>query len=259
MQPSRAISLLIGALLLGRLGVSGAQEPAPPPVAPPSGESVQAVPAEPAPAVRQPGAAPTGTSIGAALGFIEVLPFRGRDRIQPELEAARHAIREAEADERQANELRGQTKAMVEVRKREISTIDARKKLAEKNKQEAEQVAFEAEKKVVETQKTFLERREALHRAELDAAKASKKLGQSTVRALELEMELSNRRSARSNAPGSAVVTLRQDNVIREMERRVLEAQRSQADAAKDLAGKDQDIARRRMELFRAQLAASGR
>jgi hypothetical protein len=46
--------------------------------------------------------------------------------------------------------------------------------------------------------------------------------------------------------------------VIRELERKTLEAQRAQAEAAKDVAAKDQDIAKRRLDLYQAQMAASG-
>jgi hypothetical protein len=51
---------------------------------------------------------------------------------------------------------------------------------------------------------------------------------------------------------------LRQDAVIRELERKTLEAQAARAEAAKDLAARDQDIAKRRLELYQAQAAASG-
>ena len=51
---------------------------------------------------------------------------------------------------------------------------------------------------------------------------------------------------------------LKQDEVIRELERRTLEAQRQQAQAQKDLASKDEDIAKRRLELYQAQAAATG-
>ena len=51
---------------------------------------------------------------------------------------------------------------------------------------------------------------------------------------------------------------LRQEGVIRELERKVLEAQRGQADREKQVADKHQDIAKRRLELYQAQSAAVG-
>jgi hypothetical protein len=51
---------------------------------------------------------------------------------------------------------------------------------------------------------------------------------------------------------------MRHENVIRELERKVLEAQRVQAEREKQVADKHQDIARRRLELYQAQGAAGG-
>ena len=143
--------------------------------------------------------------------------------------------------------------------KQEISSLDAKKKLADKNKQEAEKTALEAEKQSAERQKTFLERRLALYDAEVDQARAGKKLGEVTQRALKFELELANHRADRAKVVGvDATATLRQDEVIRDLERETLEAFRDRADAAKDFAAKDQDIARRRLDLYQAQVAASG-
>ena len=112
---------------------------------------------------------------------------------------------------------------------------------------------------MTERQKQFLERREALHGAELDQAKAAKQLAQSSQKALEMELQLSGRRADRSRVVGDRPAgTLRQDEVIRELERKTLEAQRQRAEAAKDVASRDQDIAKRRLDLYQAQMAAGG-
>jgi hypothetical protein len=116
-----------------------------------------------------------------------------------------------------------------------------------------------AEKKVAERQKEFLERRAALHGAELDQAKASKRRAEAAQTALEMELQLAGRRGDRARvAATDPTLTLQHDEVIRELERKTLEAQRQQAEAAKDVAARDQDIAKRRLELYQAQMAASG-
>ena len=46
--------------------------------------------------------------------------------------------------------------------------------------------------------------------------------------------------------------------MIRELERKVLEAQRVQADREKQVAERHQDITRRRLELYQAQAAVGG-
>jgi hypothetical protein len=148
---------------------------------------------------------------------------------------------------------------MIEVKKQEISTIDARIKLADKSKQETDKITLTAEKKVNERQKTFLERREALHAAEIEEAKASKKLADQSTKALELELQLAQRRQARARAPaGDPTALLSMDQVIRDLEKKTLEAQRDVAQAEKDHAGKHEDIAKRRLELYQAQIAATG-
>jgi hypothetical protein len=191
---------------------------------------------------------------------MNVLPVRSTERIRNELETARFSGREADARLTEATTQREQTKAMVQVKKQEVSTVAARIKLAEKQKQDSEKATLEAEKKVNERQQQFLERREALHGSEIDQAKAARKLSQAQRNALEVELQLAERREERSRvAAVDPAATVRSDAIIRELERKTLEAQQQRAEAARDLAGKDQDIARRRLELYRAQMAAGGR
>ena len=193
----------------------------------------------------------------SALGFIDVIPARSADRIKAELEAARAADHEADARIAEASSRRAQTKALIEAKKQEASGVDTRLKLAKKGKQEADKASLEAEKRVVERQREFLDRRDALHSAEFDRAKAAKLLAQADQKALEMELQLAGRRAERAQVAGKdATATLTHDEVIHELERRTLEAQRQRAEAAKDVASRDQDIARRRLELYTAQMAA---
>jgi len=258
-QSRTYVPLMAGLLVIGRLAVLNAQEPT---VAPPVTDSAAATrdtgvqgyapaPAASATAAAAPAAAKT---VGATLGFIDVLPARSSERIKAELEAAKSDEREAKIEREHGEQQREHTKAMAEVKKQEISTIDARKKVAEKTKNEAEKIALEAEKKDAERQKQFLERRAALHAAEIDRAKAAMNVAESNQRALEMELQLNSRRLNRPEGAASA----RHDVVIRELEAKVLEAQRDQASAEKQLADKDLDIARRRLELHRAQIAVGG-
>jgi hypothetical protein len=233
-----------------------AAAPAPAPAAAPA-PSAAAAPA-PAAAPAVPASPTAGRTVAEALGFIDVIPVRSAQRIQSELESAKAAEREADARIAETSSKRAETKAMVEVKKQEGSTVNARIKLADKKKDEADKASLEAEKKITERQKQFLERREALHAAELDQAKAAKKLAEADQKALEMELQLAGRRTGRAQIAGDATATLRQDEVIRELERKTLEAQQTRAEAAKDVASRDQDIARRRLDLYQAQMAASG-
>jgi hypothetical protein len=277
--------LIVGAIVLGPMTRLHAQEPAPAaapapappasapaatpaPVAAPAAAAVaapaQAPAAAPAPvAAPAPAAAAAPTAapqtVAQALGFIDVIPVRTTDRIQRQLDLARSNAREADANLTAATEAKARTKAMIEVKKQEISTIDARVKLADKSKQETDKITLNAEKKVAEVQKQFLESRLALHESEIDEAKSTKKLADATTRALELEAQLQQRRQAKTQTPSAdPTTTLKNDAVIRELERKTLEAQQQQAQAQKDLAAKDEDIAKRRLQLYQAQAAATG-
>jgi hypothetical protein len=259
-----------------------APAPTPPPAAapaatpaatPPAATPPAAAPAAaPAPAAAAPAATvgaatgaaagavpyvpPTGTvghSVAQTLGFIDVIPARSPERIQNELAASRNAAREADARISEASSQQAQVKGMVEVKKQELSTVEARIKLADKQKQETEKITLEAEKKITERQKQFLERRQALHSAELDRGKAAKKLALAQQKALELEMQLANRQG---NASRAVTADPTAAEVRRELERKTLEAQRQQAEAAKDVAARDEDIAKRRLDLYQAQMAA---
>jgi hypothetical protein len=292
-----AIPLIAGTLLLGPLAVAAAQDTAPAPaqatqdsaaqgyapaepapvaapVAEPAPAAAAAPVATPAPAAQQapapaaaaaptPAVGPTTADTRAAalssLGFVEILTPRSTDRIQRAIEDAKLDQREAETAFSEQQGLEGQVKAMVDVKKQEVSTLDAQRKLAEKSKQEAEAASFEAEKKDAERHKQFLEKRVSLIQAEKDAAKARKNLAESTQKALELELQLANRRADRDRtASTDAAATMRHENVIRELERKVLEAQRVEAEREKQVADKYQDITKRRLELYQAQGAAGG-
>jgi hypothetical protein len=282
----RRESLPVLALLLGAFTPVTAQQPAPapdstargyaptvpdstPPPAPAAAAPAAAAPAAaPAVAPAAPAAAPAsaapvsptaGRTVGEALGFVDVIPARSAARIRVELDAARAADREADAWIGEASSRRAQTKALIEAKKQEEAGVDTRMKLAKKGKQEADKAALEAEKRVVERQREFLERRDALHSAEFDRAKAAKLLALADQKALEMELQLAERRTERTRVAGKdATAALTHDEVIHELERRTLEAQRQRAEAAKDVASRDQDIARRRLELYTAQMAAGG-
>jgi hypothetical protein len=280
------ITLMAGVTLLSRLPLAAAQDTAaqgqatqdsapqgyapaePAPVAAPVAEpaptpAAAAAPAPAAPAAaaaaRAPTAADRRASALSSLGFVAILTPRSSDRILRAIEQAKLDQREAEAEYSEQLGLEGQVKAMVDVKKQEVSTLDAQRKLAEKSKQEGEVATYEAEKKDAERHKQFLEKRVSLHQAEKDAAKARKNLAESTQKALELELQLANRRADRDRtASTDAAASMRHENVLRDLERKVLEAQRVQAERERQVADKHQDIAKRRLELYQAQGAAGG-
>jgi hypothetical protein len=255
------IALVVGALLLRPLAVVAAQDTSDtvqgyaPAESPPAPETAAAA-APVAAAASATNPAANRANALSSLGFVEILIPRPADRLQREIEETKLDMMEADSEIKQRQGLEDQVKAMAEVKKQEISTLDAQRKLAEKAKNEAQVASFEAEKRDAERHKQFLDKQVLLHQAEKETAKARKSLAEATQKALELELQLTNRRGERSS--GDAAVATRNDNVIRDLERKTLEAQRLQADREKQVAERHQDIAKRRLELYQAQAAAGG-
>lgn len=255
------IALVVGALLLRPLAVVVAQDTSDtvqgyaPAESPPAPETAAAA-APVAAAASATNPAANQANALSSLGFVEILIPRPAGRLQREIEETKLDMMEADSEIKQRQGLEDQVKAMAEVKKQEISTLDAQRKLAEKAKNEAQVASFEAEKRDAERHKQFLDKQVLLHQAEKETAKARKSLAEATQKALELELQLTNRRGERSS--GDAAVATRNDNVIRDLERKTLEAQRLQADREKQVAERHQDIAKRRLELYQAQAAAGG-
>lgn len=270
---SRGMTAVV-ALLIGRALSASAQDTtaAPPASEAPQGyapQPAQAPAATPAPApaptpAAAPAAAPVApassrAAIGAQLGFVDVLPTRTPDRIQALLDNAAALGRDGQMELVNAQAEREKTKGMLAASKQEISSIDSKRKVAEKNKEEGEKVALQAEKKDAERHKQFLERRLDLHEAEIDRAKAIQKLAVTMTSALQMEQQLATRRAGRAQTSASDPAgAQRQDVVIIELEGKGLEAKRQQAEAEKQVADKDVDLAKRRLELHKAQISAAG-
>jgi hypothetical protein len=258
----RAITLAVAASLIARAAGLHAQDPVPARQAPDTSVRGYApVAPERVPAAAPAAPAPVGApvTIASQLGFVDVLPTRSPEKIKSLLASAAGLEAEAGVELASAVSEKEKTKGMVASKKQEISTIDGKRKVAEKGKQEGEKVALEAEKTDAERQKAFLERRLDLHEAEIDRAKAVQKLAVSMTRALQLEQELGTRRAGRTQTAGAdPTATRRQDSVILELEAQALDGKRLQAEAEKQVADKDVDLARRRIELNKAQVTAAG-
>jgi hypothetical protein len=190
---------------------------------------------------------------------IRVVPIRSRDDLRRALDDARMHERDAEATLARATDERAQAKARIEVKKRELATIDARRKLADAQKDESAKVALNAEKRAAEAERKLAERLDAVYESEIELAKKSRDLGRADQKALDLELELAERRTERDRAGQTDPAGVRRlEQVIVELEGRVLEARRDRAGVAKDVAGREQKIAERRIALHKANLEASG-
>jgi hypothetical protein len=197
---------------------------------------------------------PTGLTLATDPGMA-VLPPRGLDRIEAELELARSELHTAEAEKAAAGERRSRRQGEAEVKKHEISTLEARTKLAEKMKDESGKASVTAEKKVGEREKVLLEREADLHKTEVEVADKRRALAEASQEALGTELEVARRRQERSRVTVAGPEASQLDQVIRELEGKALEAQRHRAQARADLADKEKQLVDRRIEIFQAQAA----
>ena len=184
-----------------------------------------------------------------------LIPPRSTDRIQAEIDLAKRNARLADADKTAALDRKSTAEAQTEVKKHEISTIEARMKLADKEKNEAQKASLASEKTVAQRDKERLERFADLVSAEAEVADKRAASARAGQKALEAELELAHQRDARSRltTPGAEATKL--DQVILELASKVLEAQRDRFDAEAGLAVKEKQLAERRIAVFRAETA----
>jgi hypothetical protein len=184
-----------------------------------------------------------------------LVPPRGADGIQAEIDLAKRNARLADADKTAALDRKSKAEAQTEVKKHEISTIEARMKLADKEKNEAQKASLASEKTVAERDKERLERLADLVSAEVEVADKRAAFSRAGQKALEAELELARRRDARSRltTPGPEATKL--DQAILELASKVLEAQRDRADAEAGLVDREKQLAERRIAVFRAETA----
>jgi hypothetical protein len=205
---------------------------------------------------------PTDSAAAAvvpAAPAIRVVPVRSEDFLRRALDDARMHQEEAEATLARAADEREQSKARIEVKKRELSTIEARRKLADKEKNESAKIGLQGEKRAAESEKKLAERLDAVYESEIELAKKARDLARADQRALDLELELAARRNERDRVAQTDPASIqRLEQVIVTLEGRVLEARRDRAGVAKDVAGREQKIAERRIALHKAHLEASG-
>jgi chromosome segregation ATPase len=205
---------------------------------------------------QQPGEAPRPTV--ATVPAVRVVAVRSELWLRRALEQARMDERDAEATVSRATDERAQAKARIEVKKRELATIDARRKLADAEKNEAAKAELKAEKRAGEAERKLAERLDAVFESEIELAKKNRDLAKADQRALELELQLAERRAERDRAQADPAAVQRLERELVRFERQVLEARRDRAAIAKDVATREEKIAERRIDLFKANLAASG-
>jgi hypothetical protein len=199
-----------------------------------------------------------GRSVGGFDSFIMLVPPRDSLSIKKQIRAAADAVALAESRRQQAETMRLGATATIEAKKVQIVRIKERANLAKKENREADRLGLEAERKAAEREIELLRRREELRQTEIELETKRGELASLTKRALELELQLSIRRTGRMRAQVGTAGGARLDRVIGELEKQTLEAQREQAASSMELADVETRVIDRRLELLDAQQRVLG-
>ena len=185
--------------------------------------------------------------------FIMLVPLRDTISIKKQLKAATEAVTQADSRRQQAETMRLGARARIESKKVEIVRIKDRINLAKKENREADRVGLDAERKAAEREKGLFERREELRQSEIELEAVRGELAGLTEKALQLELQLASRRAGRSRKPAGGAGAASLEQVIGELEKQTLEAQRAQAAYNPVVANQEIKVIDRRLELLDAQ------
>lgn len=186
-----------------------------------------------------------------------VIPERGADEIASDIDNASAGKQLALNRRAQAvNRLR-EVENSIQGREASIKEMNRRMSDAKKGKRESERISLQIEAKAGQQAVDLLKRLRELRRAEIEELDVMAELADSEIRALRLENELQNKRaeynSQATNGGGDLARTTSQQ-VLRELEIRLLKMQQDQASITQKLASKQKDVVNQRMRLHQAQL-----
>jgi chromosome segregation ATPase len=190
--------------------------------------------------------------------FLLLVAPRDTITIKRQLRAATEEVTQAESRRQQAETMRLGARGRIESKKVEMVRIKERISLAKKENREADRVGLEAERKAAEREKGLFERREELRQAEVELETTRGELAGLTQKALQLELQLAVRRAGRLRKPIGGAGGASLDQVIGELEKQTLEAQRAQAAYNPIVANQEIKAIDRRLELLDAQQKVLG-
>jgi hypothetical protein len=188
----------------------------------------------------------------AAVGAI-VLPTRSEAQLQQALVGTEDDLRRADGRLTRAGESSSRGRALSQQRRLELRQIETKTKQADKEKRKADKKVLEAEKRAVEREQRWAEQLEALDNAELEAAREARGVGVAKHQALELELQLAQKRAARASVVRGKSADA-EDVVTRELEEQTLEAQREYRRLAHQLAEKEEGLSNKRLDLYKGSL-----
>jgi len=184
---------------------------------------------------------------------VTVLPLRSETQLREALSNSETDLRRSEARLSRLSQVRSRADAVRPQHRGELREIEAKIRQADKEKRKADKAALEGEKKALERRQHWEDRVQVIGDAELATAQAACLAALAKHQALDLELQVAQKRAelaggARSTADiGSRVV-------IRQLERQTLEAQKKQRQLEHQLADTQEDLADKRLDLYRSSL-----
>lgn len=186
-----------------------------------------------------------------------VIPTRTIDEVSNDLDNAKATKQLADYHRLQAETRLAQVDGTIETRKNKLSDVDRRKNEAKKANKQSEVMALDIEKKANQQAIDLLNKLKDLRKTEVEAAKADAELSEVESSALELETQLITKRMEYDSLSytGAGDLTLgTTQQVLRELEIKLLKLQKDQAEATQKVASRQKEIIARRMKLHEAQL-----
>lgn len=186
-----------------------------------------------------------------------VIPTRTIDEISNDLDNAKATKQLADYRRLQAETRLAQVDGTIETRKNTLSDVDRRKNEAKKANKKSELMALDIEKKANQQTIELLNKLKDLRKTEVEEAKADAELSDVESSALELESQLITKRMEYDSLSytGAGDLTLgTTQQVLRELEIKLLKLQKEQAEATQKVASRQKEIIGRRMKLHEAQL-----
>jgi len=188
---------------------------------------------------------------------MDVIPVRTQAEITKDINNTNATKVLSEARRGRAEDRLQQLDRIINDRKRAVSDVDRQKKDAKQAKRGTEAVGLELKQKADQQAVNLLDKLKDLRNSEVDAATAETELADAQIGALLLEAELARKRTENDSLAVAGLGNLSlssNQQVLGELEARLLKLQKQQAEAAQNVASKWKDIVSRRTELHEAQL-----
>jgi hypothetical protein len=185
--------------------------------------------------------------------FLVLVPLRDQEAIQLDKDLAEKARAAALEVERAAVEQRGEARARISQKEVEIQTNKDRRNIAKREGRNADVIVLDAERAALEREKQMLERRETLRTVEIEWAKSQAEFQANSIQALDLERQLSIKRTERLGLDTTRLVEIREDRVIFDLEEATLQAQKKSAQTQRDVARRAQQVVEGRLGVLESQ------